>query len=119
MGAIIGRHVVEKSSDIILGHRLEQQFLRGEVEVFEDVGGKLARQNTKDDHLILNRQTDNQARQVRGLPVLELPAQCGEVARAHDSFEIRALNRRSWDILIKMNNAAPALTRRAVNKRAQ
>ena len=73
MGAVIGRHVVEKSGDIILRHRFEQQFLRGEVEVFEDVGGKSARQNTKDDHLILNRQTDNQARQVCGLPILELP----------------------------------------------
>jgi hypothetical protein len=36
--------------------------LRCAVEVFEHAGGKSARQNTKDDHLILNRQTDNQTR---------------------------------------------------------
>ena len=56
-GAVVGRHLVQDLRHLLGGHGLEQALLRLEREILEHVGGEVARQQAKGDHLLLHRQS--------------------------------------------------------------
>ena len=87
-GAVVGRHLVQDLRHLLGGHGLDQALLRLEREILEDVGGEVAREQPEGDHLLLHRQSLDQARGGRWRPVLEHLVERWEVPGADDAREI-------------------------------
>ena len=86
--AVVRRHVIEQRRDIFLRHRLEEGLLGVLRQVFEHLGGVLARQHAERDDLILEAELGEKRRDVAGVAIAHHVAQLRVVAGAEDRGQL-------------------------------
>ena len=67
--AIVRRHLVQNPDDLFVRHRAEQLLLRLDVEIFENVGGLIVRQDAEDDDLFVFGKISDAFCDIGGRPI--------------------------------------------------
>ena len=87
--AIVRRHLVQNADDLLVRHAAEQLLLRIDIEIFENVGRELVRQDAEDDDVIVLLHVEDHLRDIGGRPVGKQLAQRAEIARVDHAFDFR------------------------------
>ncbi len=89
---IVRRHFIQDPDDLFVRHRAQEFLLRFDLEVFEDVGREVMRQQAEDDDLFFLGKIGDDFRDIGRRPFRKHLAQRGEVPRVDQASNFRLEN---------------------------
>ena len=85
--AIVRRHFVQNSDDLLVGHSAQQFLLRFNIEIFKNIRRECRRQDAENDDLVVFVHVEDHFRDIGRRPFAKHLAQRGEIPRVDQAFD--------------------------------